>query len=74
LKTDPDDVDAAIDVISKALEQTPKVIKDIFEKYNIRRIFKIKTDVQDLMNQKKELEDILEKHFTEFIWNKYIGN
>lgn len=72
LKQNPDDVDKAIEVISTKLEQSINRIKSIFEKYNIRRIFKIKTDIIGLQNDKMVWQTKLANLDT-FVWDKYLN-
>ena len=48
LKSNPDDLDLVIKNVSTQLSRKEETIKEIFDKYNLTRIFRIKTDTQDL--------------------------
>lgn len=72
LKVNPDDVQAVIKNISVALSQDQEVIKGIFDKYTLGRIFRIKTDTQRLITE-KQLVDANFANLTNYIWKeKYL--
>jgi DNA gyrase/topoisomerase IV subunit A len=72
LKTNPDDLQLVIKNIASALSQKQEVIKQIFDKYTLSRIFRIKTDTQQLQ-QKKTIIDNNHKNIVDYIWKeKYL--
>jgi len=75
LKDNPNDIDRVINDISSKLNVELEGIKKLFDKYTLSRIFKIKTDTDDLQIKKKEFENKLANIIT-FIWKeKYnVGN
>jgi len=69
LKINPDDINKAICNISKGLNTQQKIIREIFDRYNITRIFKIKTDV----TKYNDTINILNKRLnqlTKYIWKE----
>jgi DNA gyrase/topoisomerase IV subunit A len=72
LKANPDDLPLVIKNIAASLKQTQEVIKGIFDKYTLSRIFRIKTDTQQLLQQKQTI-DANFANLTNYIWKeKYL--
>jgi len=71
LKAHPDDVDQVMKNISTQLKLDLEIIKGIFEKYTLARIFRIKTETVNLITKRKELQDNL-SNSSQYIWdNKF---
>lgn len=65
-------IDEIIKEISSKLTIEQKSIKEIFEKYNIKKLFTIKTDKDELEKKKKSIQQILD-NIIEYIWKeKYL--
>lgn len=72
LKIHPDDVDAVIKSVATKLSEREQKIKEIFDKYTIGRIFKVKIDVQKLQSDKAGVDSNL-KDLVKYIWKeKYL--
>jgi DNA gyrase/topoisomerase IV subunit A len=69
LKTNPDNLDLVITNISKKLKKDKEVIKSLFDKYTLSRIFKVKTDTQQLMQRKKMLDHNIE-NVSDYVWKE----
>jgi len=66
-------IDIIIKEIADKLKKEQKSIKEIFEKYNIKKLFTIKIDKEDLENKKRNVQNILD-HLIEYIWKeKYLN-
>jgi len=71
LKSHPDDIEKVVGNISTQLKIDIEIIKGIFEKYTIGRIFRIKTETQALVLKRSNLENDL-NNSAKYIWdNKY---
>ena len=71
LKKNPDDLPLVINNISVAAKVEEEVLKALFEKYTIARLFRIKTETDTHALKRKELQDNL-KNSADYIWaNKY---
>ena len=69
LKANPDDLTLVIANISAPLKQSEEVIKGIFDKYTLSRIFRIKTDTVQLLQQ-KQIIDANHADLTNYIWKE----
>ncbi len=69
LKSHPNDVDKVIENISKSLKVDNEVIKTLFDKYTISRIFKVKTDSKAIKDKKKIVEKNL-KGLQKYVWDE----
>ena len=71
LKSNPNDVTKVINNIAVVIKIDIELIKQIFEKYNLNRIFKLKTDTLKLENEKKRFNDKL-NNLIKYVWvDKY---
>ena len=73
LKSNPDNVDLAIEHIAAKLKVTQKTVKEVFDKFTVSRIFKVKTETGDLLAKKTELQSKL-NNITEYIWKEKYCN
>lgn len=73
LRDNPDDVSKAITEISRGLLLQETIIKEIFDKYTITRIFKIKTETGKLEEEKKDLQSKL-NNLSQYIWKEKYQN
>jgi len=72
LKKNPDNEEKMINNISTVINISKNILKEIFNKYTIGRIFRIKTETSDLQLKKKSKEDDL-NNLIEYVWkNKYL--
>ena len=69
LKLNPNDIDKVMEYIKLKLSVEIDVIKIIFDKYTISRIFKIKTDTEQLEKEKKEFEIKL-SNIDNYLWTE----
>jgi len=69
LKSNPDDVDLVIKNIAASLNVTQISIKELFDKYTVGRIFKVKTETDKHQQSKKDLEANL-KNLEPYIWKE----
>jgi DNA gyrase/topoisomerase IV subunit A len=73
LKTYPDNPDKIIELINTTLQIPNDTIKDLFEKYNINRLLKVKVDIEKVENDKKVFVVNL-NNLVNYIWTeKYEG-
>ena len=72
LKTNPDDITKVINNISVVCSISVEILKAIFEKYTIGRLFRIKTETVDLKVSKKLKQENL-KNLEDYVWKeKYL--
>lgn len=72
LKNNPDNLELVTKNISSKLKVELDVIGDLLSRYTISRLFKIKTDTNDILSKKKETEKQL-KNINNYIWKeKYL--
>jgi len=69
LKENPDDIAKTITYIAKCLNIVEAVIKEIFDKYTISRLFKINTETIKLEEEKKDLINKIQ-NITQYIWSE----
>ena len=73
LKQHPDDADQLIAGIHIDTQITVEVIKELFDKYTISRILKLKTDIQGLETEKQKVQANL-NNINKYVWDdKYSG-
>jgi DNA gyrase/topoisomerase IV subunit A len=72
LKSNPNDLDKVITNISSAISCSEDILKGLFDKYTLARLFKISTDTQRLGQLKGEVESHL-ADLSNYIWKeKYL--
>jgi DNA gyrase/topoisomerase IV subunit A len=69
LKTYPDDPDKIIENICNKLQITSDIVKDLFEKYNINRLLKVKVDIEKVETDKQVFVDNL-NNLVNYIWTE----
>ena len=67
LKSNPDEPDVVMSGISGETLIPLEVIKELFSKYTLAKILKIRTDINDLQTQKQTYEDNL-RNLKPYVW------
>jgi len=72
LKTNPDNLDLVISNIAKGTGESVDRIKEVFEKYTLARIFRIKTNTKTLLSERNLNQSNLD-NLHDYVWKeKYL--
>jgi len=69
LQQHPDDPDSVISLISSETTIAIDIIKQLFEKYNINRLLKVKTDIESVQEEKQQFINNL-NNLEQYVWSQ----
>ena len=69
LKSNPDELDVVINGLNQDTQIEIEKIKEIFDKYSLSRILRVKTDTDELKHQKEQIKTNLE-NLPQYVWNE----